>query len=574
MNQLSVVRIEVFSMYGYNYMKKIILRQVDLKEYVIAERDLKYMYPSDFEDLYLLNLQGPLNHLSPDDKKLNLTKPRWDATGFEFKHDYTVIDSPMAVTFRDRYGSQQDKSRDEYKILDEERRCQKQGVHVRYPETAKDTTYLPKSGELYWVLVPNILARTGGDLTQETTPQVSVEVHRNDYKKEFTTTNEGTLHNKEIKKIYLSDDRQRKLEDHNKSKGTKLKSYLDTLERLGFLMPNELGVSLILNSLNKDHEKFVPNYNMHNIGKTIAELHAMIKLHEKGIPKKVATLAVLAIRGGKIQKDKKKLQGAKGKDKGKTKLAYAPKAKIFNRAPKKLTIKDSICHHYKEVGIFTIEIYSIPNKYWVYDTGYGTYIFNTTWGLRRRRKLKHVALNLYVGNGMRAVVEAIGSLDLILPNRRVIVLDNCHYAPSITRGVVSLSRLVDMHTFINYSISVMKDDVFYFNAILHDDDTQPSNDTSEQDDEVEPNEVDPHSVKVPIRRSERISQAPDRYGFYVDVEEHELRDLDEPPYYKAALSYPESNKWLDAMNAEMQSMKDNQVWCLVDLPPNDCRKLV
>ncbi|GKB41756.1 retrotransposon protein, putative, ty1-copia subclass [Tanacetum coccineum] len=31
---------------------------------------------------------------------------------------------------------------------------------------------------------------------------------------------------------------------------------------------------------------------------------------------------------------------------------------------------------------------------------------------------------------------------------------------------------------------------------------------------------------------------------------------------------PESNKWLDAMNAEIQSMKDNQVWCLVDLPPN------
>ncbi|GJV15761.1 hypothetical protein Tco_1361084 [Tanacetum coccineum] len=64
------------------------------------------MYPSDFEDMYLLNLQGHLNHLSPDDKKLNLTKPRWDATGFEFKHDYTVIDSPRAVTFRDRYGVQ------------------------------------------------------------------------------------------------------------------------------------------------------------------------------------------------------------------------------------------------------------------------------------------------------------------------------------------------------------------------------------------------------------------------------------------------------------------------------------
>ncbi|GJX73984.1 hypothetical protein Tco_0312579 [Tanacetum coccineum] len=31
---------------------------------------------------------------------------RWDATGFEYKHDFTVIDSPRAVTFRDKYGVQ------------------------------------------------------------------------------------------------------------------------------------------------------------------------------------------------------------------------------------------------------------------------------------------------------------------------------------------------------------------------------------------------------------------------------------------------------------------------------------
>ncbi|GJV09688.1 hypothetical protein Tco_1351229 [Tanacetum coccineum] len=63
----------VFSMYGYNYMKKIVLHRADLKEYVIAERDFKYMYPSDFEDMYLLNLQGHLNHLSPKDKKILTT---------------------------------------------------------------------------------------------------------------------------------------------------------------------------------------------------------------------------------------------------------------------------------------------------------------------------------------------------------------------------------------------------------------------------------------------------------------------------------------------------------------------
>ncbi|GJX84756.1 hypothetical protein Tco_0335530, partial [Tanacetum coccineum] len=53
MRILSVVRIKVFSLYGYDYMKKIVLRRADLKEYVIAERDFKYLYPSDFEDLYL-----------------------------------------------------------------------------------------------------------------------------------------------------------------------------------------------------------------------------------------------------------------------------------------------------------------------------------------------------------------------------------------------------------------------------------------------------------------------------------------------------------------------------------------
>nr|GEU29239.1 hypothetical protein [Tanacetum cinerariifolium] len=78
MRILSVVRIKVFSMYGYDYMKKIVLRRMDLNEHVIAKRDFKYLYPSDFEDLYLLNLQGHLNHLPPKDKKiLTTTVNQW-----------------------------------------------------------------------------------------------------------------------------------------------------------------------------------------------------------------------------------------------------------------------------------------------------------------------------------------------------------------------------------------------------------------------------------------------------------------------------------------------------------------
>ncbi|GJZ49927.1 retrotransposon protein, putative, ty1-copia subclass [Tanacetum coccineum] len=104
--------------------------------------------------------------------------------------------------------------------------------------------------------------------------------------------------------------------------------------------------------------------------------------------------------------------------------------------------------------------------------------------------------------------------------------------------------------------------------LIQEDDTQPSENTSEIHDEVVPTKVKPQNVKIPIRRSTRIPQALDRYGFYVDVEEYELGDLNEPPNYKVALSDPESDKWLEAMDTKMQLMKDNQVWVLVDLPPN------
>ncbi|GKD71427.1 hypothetical protein Tco_1325517, partial [Tanacetum coccineum] len=58
---------------------------------------------------------------------------------------------------------------------------------------------------------------------------------------------------------------------------------------------------------------------------------------------------------------------------------------------------------------------------------------STPHGLRGAKKLKRGSLYLYMGNGVRAEVEAIGSFDLVLPNGLIIVLDNCYYAPSITR---------------------------------------------------------------------------------------------------------------------------------------------
>ncbi|GKE95577.1 hypothetical protein Tco_1580432, partial [Tanacetum coccineum] len=123
-------------------------------------------------------------------------------------------------------------------------------------------------------------------------------------------------------------------------------------------------------------------------------------------------------------------------------------------------------HHYKEVGLckrkcpaYLAEL--IKKKKQV----------GTTSSSEGERKLKQGALYLCVGNGVRAQVEAIESDDLVLPNGLVICLDNCHYAPTITRGVFSVSRLVDngfIQCFTDYEILVSKNYVLCFNAIPSD----------------------------------------------------------------------------------------------------------
>ncbi|GJV69575.1 retrotransposon protein, putative, ty1-copia subclass [Tanacetum coccineum] len=87
------------------------------------------------------------------------------------------------------------------------------------------------------------------------------------------------------------------------------------------------------------------------------------------------------------------------------------------------------------------------------------------------------------------------------------------------------------------------------NVELDDEDILPSENTSEHP--IEEEKIDP-----------------DRLSFNIKAEEHSLGDLYEPANYKAALSNPEFEKWLVAMNEEMQSMNNNKVWKLVVLPLN------
>ncbi|GJV20761.1 retrotransposon protein, putative, ty1-copia subclass [Tanacetum coccineum] len=104
--------------------------------------------------------------------------------------------------------------------------------------------------------------------------------------------------------------------------------------------------------------------------------------------------------------------------------------------------------------------------------------------------------------------------------------------------------------------------------IIQEEDTHHSIDTSLNHEEDDQEIDEPQSDINLIRKSNRTRHASNRMCLHVDAEEHELGDLGEPANYKAALLDPESDKWLNVMNVEMQSMRDNKVWELVDLPPN------
>ncbi|GKC61427.1 retrotransposon protein, putative, ty1-copia subclass, partial [Tanacetum coccineum] len=215
-----------------------------------------------------------------------------------------------------------------------------------------------------------------------------------------------------------------------------------------------------------------------HMGKTIAELHAMLKLHEKG---------------------------AKGKDKGKNNLAYAPKPKIPPPPKRENPARDSVCHHYKEVGhwrrkcpSYQAKLKRRKNSSMASTSGYGTHICNTLQGLRRSKKLKHRALSLYMGNGIRAAVEAIGSFDLILPSYPKETTGYYFYYPPENKIFVTRNAEFFENSLIVQEASGSHGPLKMSGSdegleLIQEEDTQPSENTSEEHNEVMPIELPPNS---------------------------------------------------------------------------------
>ncbi|GKA76492.1 retrotransposon protein, putative, ty1-copia subclass [Tanacetum coccineum] len=213
------------------------------------------------------------------------------------------------------------------------------------------------------------------------------------------------------------------------------------LQALGKPYDNDMSINLINRSLNKDFCDFVKNFNMHCVGKTVSDLHALLINYEKGLKDKAPTPQVLAIQKGRVNKPKPQ---ANKKGKGKSK-ADKNKQLVTGRG----------------TALFT-------SKSWAKIRTRRLSTVLQLQGFRVKRKLSYGEQYLHVGNGAQAVVEAIGVFNLVLPSGLVLSLNSCYYAPSIIRGVVFFSCLLDLgfvHTVTSNGISVSLNGIFYFSAI-------------------------------------------------------------------------------------------------------------
>nr|GEY05239.1 zinc finger, CCHC-type [Tanacetum cinerariifolium] len=251
-------------------------------------------------------------------------------------------------------------------------------------------------------------------------------------------------------------------------------------KRLGHPMTLGLGISLILIGLRKEYDGFVQNYNTHSMGKTINELHAMLKLHEQTLPKNYAP-AFHAIRAGHCKRNcPKYLAELLKKKKNATSGAGGSDGFINCFVNNTIQVSRNNMVYFSAIprdGVFEIDL---SNSY-----------TNES--------------SIYVVSNKRAKLDLDSAL-----------LWHCRV------GHISKKRIEKLQ----------HDGLF--------------------------NSTDLRAFEKCISCPQGHDMPPDRMCLYIDAEEHELGNLGEPAYYKDALLDLEYDKWLNAMNVEMQSMKDNE----------------
>ena len=236
--------------------------------------------------------------------------------------------------------------------------------------------------------------------------------------------------------------------------GVRMIGYLRRLDDLGAPINDVQAVDLILHSLPPSFSGFVVNYNLHEFQDTPASLLNKLKTAEREVKKDKSNGAMFMV-------STKQKKSAKGKRKFVKKTPKASGGAKKNVAKEKGTCffcgktghwkrncADYLEHYKKQMvastsGMFMIELMSasIDECVWVLDSGSPTHICNHLQGLKDRRRLAKGEVDIRVGNGAKVSALAVGTYDFRLANGHVIELAKCYYVPSITKNIISTSKL-------------------------------------------------------------------------------------------------------------------------------------
>jgi hypothetical protein len=231
---------------------------------------------------------------------------------------------------------------------------------------------------------------------------------------------------------------------------------------------------------------------MHGAEKGLNELCGMLKTAESDIKKGAGSSHVMAIQN----KPTFKRRGNSWKKKGKAK----DKIPMPNQTPKASPAANAECFHCKEIGhwkrncklylaslknkgskgtstLGTLHVYVTDHIFladtvinsWVFDTRLVAHICNSIQGMIRSRSVERGEVNFRVGNNARFATLTVGTMQLHLPSRLTIELNNSYFVPSLRQNILSPSCLMkDGYSFAseNNGCVISKDNMFVACAFI------------------------------------------------------------------------------------------------------------
>jgi len=124
--------------------------------------------------------------------------------------------------------------------------------------------------------------------------------------------------------------------------------------------------------------------------------------------------------------------------------------------------------------VFYVTNIFVANSYvnsWVFDTGSIAHICNMMQRIIRSSSMEKREIDFLVGNNARVAALNVETIQLHIPSRLILQLNNCYFVPSLSQNIVSpLCLMKDSYSFASKDNGcvISKNDIFVaFSSIMN-----------------------------------------------------------------------------------------------------------